>query len=184
MEEARRLYYVGMTRAMDRLFLCCAESHPFVDEVGSSVPEWVSMQAQMISLALDEEREARTELWEMQLDDVHLSFPAWKYGQTGTTAAIDALQTVSGELRLQPWGQRLRIYSNDVPVCTLSAKGGKKYKEFLDRGLQVEKIYHLASIHRSPSEQDLAGGWIDPERFPSWHVPLFQVIWRAKEGAV
>ncbi|WP_051822762.1 RecQ family ATP-dependent DNA helicase [Desulfonatronum thiodismutans] len=183
MEEARRLYYVGMTRARDRLFLCCAESHPFVDEIRSSVPEWVSVQESVISLTLDEERETRAELWEMQLDDVHLSFPALKSGHPGTRSAIDALETASSELLFKPRGKGVQITSDGIPVCVLSAKGSKEYRAYLNRGLKVEKTYHLASIHRKPSEQDMVGGWIDPERFPFWHVPLFQVIWRAEEGA-
>ncbi len=182
MEEARRLYYVGMTRARDRLFLCCAGRHPFVEEVESAVPEWVAVQEPPISLTPDEEREIRAELWEMQLDDIHLSFPAARTGHPGTKAAIDALQTAPGELKFMPWGKGLRITSNGIPICALSDKGNRKYCAYLNRGLRVKKIYHLASIHRRPSEQDLAGGWIDPVRFPSWHVALFQVVWEAEEG--
>ncbi|TVQ99466.1 MAG: RecQ family ATP-dependent DNA helicase [Desulfovibrionales bacterium] len=182
MEEARRLYYVGMTRAKDRLFLCCSGRHPFVEEVESAAPEWVTVREPAISLTPDEERETWAELWEMQLDDVHLSFPASRAGHPGTKAAIDALQTASGELKFKPCGKGFQITSNGIPVSALSAKGNRKYRQFQDHGLRVEKIYHLASIHRTPSEQDLAGGWIDPERYPFWHVPLFQVVWEAVEG--
>ncbi|WP_052812682.1 RecQ family ATP-dependent DNA helicase [Desulfonatronum thioautotrophicum] len=182
MEEARRLYYVGMTRARDRLFLCCAGSHPFVEEVRSAAPEWVAVREPAISLTSDEERETRAELWEMQLDDVILSYPASKTGHSGTTAAIDTLQTAPGELRFTPWGKGFQVTSNGIPVCALSAKGCEKYTKLLGKGLKVEKIVHLASIHRCPSEQDLAGSWIDPERFPFWHVPLFQVVWEAVEN--
>ncbi|PTN37164.1 hypothetical protein C6366_07170 [Desulfonatronum sp. SC1] len=47
-----------------------------------------------------------------------------------------------------------------------------------DRGLSVKRIVHLGSFHRTPSGQDLAGDWIDQENFPSWYVPLFQVVWK------
>jgi len=180
MEEARRLYYVGMTRARDRLFLCCAGQHPFVEEVRSAAPEWVAVQEPDIPLRADEEVETRAELWEMQPDDAVLSYPAAQNGHPGTTAAIDALQTASSQLRFKPWGKQLRITSDDVPVCALSAKGLKKYKAYLNRGLSVKRIVHLASLHRTPSEQDLAGNWIDPQRFPYWHVPFFQVVWETE----
>ncbi|HDQ39912.1 MAG TPA: RecQ family ATP-dependent DNA helicase [Desulfonatronum sp.] len=181
MEEARRLYYVGMTRAKDRLFLCCSGSHPFVDEVANAAPDWVDVQKPATSLSPDEERESRAELWEMQPDDVILSYPASKNGHTGIATAIDALETVSSELKFRPWGKRFQIISDDVPVCALSAKGCKEYRKRLDRGLNVAQVVHLASLHRTPSEQDLAGDWIDPARFSSWHVPLFQVVWEAED---
>ncbi|SDB60630.1 ATP-dependent DNA helicase RecQ [Desulfonatronum thiosulfatophilum] len=181
MEEARRLYYVGMTRARDRLFLCCAGRHPFVEEVRNAAPEWASMQEPVITLTPDEERETRAELWEMQLDEIHLSFPASKTGHPGTPTAIEALQTESGELMFKSGGKGFQVISNGIPVCALSAMGCRKYKTFQDRGLRVELIVHLASIHRTPSEQDQTGGWVDPERFPFWHVPLFQVIWKNEE---
>jgi ATP-dependent DNA helicase RecQ len=118
----------------------------------------------------------------MQPDDAVLSYPAAQNSHPATTAAIDALQTASSQLRFKPWGRQLLITSDNVPVCALSAKGLKKYNAYLNRSLSVERIVHLASFHRTPSEQDLAGNWIDPKKFPSWHVPLFQVIWEAEGG--
>ncbi|MFP4516551.1 MAG: RecQ family ATP-dependent DNA helicase [Desulfovibrionales bacterium] len=180
-EEERRLYYVGMTRAKDRLHLCCNGDHPCVREAQTAGKEIIASQKYDASLLPDEERETRAKLWEMQPDDVVLSFPASKTGHPKTPAMIDTLETDAHGFEFQPRGDRHVITADQVPVCMLSAKGNGKYQEFLDQGLKVERILHLASLYRTPSEQDLTGDWIDPEKFPSWHVPLFQVVWEADQ---
>jgi ATP-dependent DNA helicase RecQ len=160
MEDERRLYYVGMTRAKDRLFLCSNGSHPFVGEVCKSASDCVSVHEASIGLSPEEERETRAELWEMKPDDVILSYPASKNGHQVQQQPSNALQTDSGSFDFKPWGERFLITSGDVPVCALSAKGASEYKKFQDRGLRVEKIVHLASLYRTrPSRIRQAIGW-------------------------
>ncbi len=181
-EEERRVYYVGMTRAKDRLHLCCINEHPFAREAQSAGKEIISFQNCTSPLSPEEERETKARLWEMQPDDVVLSFPAAKTGHPQTTAMINSLETDSHQFEFQPRGDRYLITADQVPVCMLSAKGNGRYQGFLDQGLRVELILHLASLYRTPSEQDLAGGWVDHNRFPSWHVPLFQLVLEKSVG--
>ena len=180
-EEERRLYYVGMTRAKDRLILCAQQAHPFISEIAGSGTEKMSIQHVAHQISPEEDRDMRSKLWEMGADEVILSFPAGKSAHRRTLEHIHMLrQDCPITLEFQD-GERVRILANSVPVCQLSAKGRETYARYQAQGMTVSKIIHLASLHRTPSEQDLASGWVDATHYACWQVPLFQVVWESKD---
>ena len=180
-EEERRLYYVGMTRAKDRLILCAQQAHPFISEIAGSGTEKMSIQHVAHQISPEEDRDMRSKLWEMGADEVILSFPAGKSAHRRTLEHIHMLrQDCPMTLEFQD-GERVRILANSVPVCQLSAKGRETYARYQAQGMVVSKIIHLASLHRTPSEQDLASGWVDATHCACWQVPLFQVVWESKD---
>jgi len=177
-EEERRLYYVGMTRARDRLIVCAPQAHPFTSEITGNSANKMTIQQVAIQISPEEERDMRSKLWEMGADDVILSFPAGRSAHVRTLEHIEMLRHVSAvNLEFQD-GERIRILANSVPVCQLSAKGRETYARYQAQGMAVSRIFHLASLHRTPSEQDLASGWVDIERCACWHVPIFQIVWK------
>lgn len=176
-EEERRLYYVGMTRTKDRLIVCMPRSHPYISEFVENGMDKLTIQHVAPQISPEEDRDIRSKLWEMGADDVILSFPAGKAAHARTLEHIEMLHHECAlNLELQD-GERIRILANSVPVCQLSAKGRETYARYQAQGLAVSRIIHLASLHRVPSEQDLASGWVDVERHTSWQVPLFQIVW-------
>ncbi len=176
-EEERRLLYVGMTRARDQLALCIAEGHPFRSGIENGAAAAIRIERAQHALGVEEERDAASELWEMGPSEVHLSFPGGKFAHPRTLECIDALGAKPISLEFGNTRDRIQILAADVPVCQLSAKGREKYRQYVARGLRCIQILHVASLHRVPSEQDLASGWVDPATRSFWHVPLFQVIW-------
>jgi ATP-dependent DNA helicase RecQ len=176
-EEERRLFYVGMTRAKDSLIICMPKTHPFLPEITENSADAVTVRHVSPRISSEEERDMRSRLWEMGADDVILSFPAGRSAHARTLEHIEMLRqerTVNLELHE---GERICILANSVPVCQLSAKGRETYARYRAQGMAASRLIHLASLHRTPSEQDLASGWVDAQRCASWHVPLFQVIW-------
>lgn len=111
-------------------------------------------------------------------DDVVLSYPVFRNVDQRTRAGIDALHAEgSARLEFRSTGDKVCILADGIPVCQLSVKGRTKYQDFVAKGLSPASIRYLLSLHRTPSEQDLASGWIDAREAPCWHVPLFQVVW-------
>lgn len=177
-EEERRLYYVGMTRARDSLILCAPPVHPFVSEISADMRCEMIIEKVDVRLDAEEKRDARSMLWEMAPDDINLSYPAGKSAHPSTLAGIEGLGAdPCPALEFADSGERTRILADSVPVCQLSSKGRETFLRYKSKGMIPARIIHLASLHRTPSEQDLTSGWVDPKRFPSWHVPLFQVVW-------
>ncbi|GAB6112588.1 RecQ family ATP-dependent DNA helicase [Desulfomicrobium salsuginis] len=176
-EEERRLCYVGMTRARDRLVVCAPWTHPFLHEIAGNGADTVTVRHVAPRISPEEDRDLRSGLWEMGADDVILSYPAGKSAHARTLEHIEMLRTECAvNLEIQD-GERVRILANSVPVCQLSAKGRETYARHRAQGMTASRIIHLASLHRTPSEQDVTSGWVDVERCSSWHVPLFQVVW-------
>ncbi|RQD78499.1 RecQ family ATP-dependent DNA helicase [Desulfonatronospira sp. MSAO_Bac3] len=174
-EEERRLYYVGMTRARDRLVLCCGPDHPFAPEILAAGPEAVSRISCDIALTPVEQNLAREELWEMSPEHVILSYPAWDNIHGETTAAIDALQDNPGkEFTFLPWANRYLVCTAGVPVTALSDRGSRIYENYLSRGFRVKQVIFLAALHRKASQEDQT---LKELRCSSWYVPLFQVVW-------
>jgi ATP-dependent DNA helicase RecQ len=179
LKEERRLYYVAMTRARDRLE-CFHDPKPhcFIREILGNGAERVTLSKMLPSLDAEEGRLCTGRLWEMEPDDMVLSFPAYRNGHPRTMETIDRMGRGESTVRYdyEPCGQRFRITANGIPVALLSNKGARRLSGYLDNGYGVERIVFLAQIRRTPSEFDLAEARVDAEHHPYWHVPLFQVI--------
>jgi ATP-dependent DNA helicase RecQ len=91
-EEERRLCYVGMTRARDRLILCMPQSHPFLPEIAGNGSDTVTVGHVAPRISPEEDRDLRSRLWEMGADDVILSFPAGRSAHARTLEHIALLR--------------------------------------------------------------------------------------------
>ena len=177
-DDERRLFYVGMTRARDRLILCHPPGHQLAAELAPGQGDSIVREQASCPLSPDDEQDARSRLWEMGPDDVVLSYPVFRNVDQRTRAGIDALHAEgSARLEFRTTGDKVCILTDGIPVCQLSVKGRTKYQDFVAKGLSPASIRYLLSLHRTPSEQDLASGWFDAREAPCWHVPLFQVVW-------
>ena len=185
LEEERRLYYVGMTRAKDMLECVYGPAeHVFIPAIASVGPEYVCREDVSVQLDAGEVRTCTGQLWEMEPDDLVLSFPAFRDADPRTGPMIDRLagSGTCPALACKPWGKGFCITADNVPVALFSRKGAGIVRKYRDQGYVVERIIPLAQIRRTPSETDLAGDKVDTDRFHLWHVPLFQIVMERGAG--
>jgi len=185
LEEERRLYYVGMTRAKDMLECVYGPAeHVFIPAIASVGPEYVCREDVSVQLDAGEVRTCTGQLWEMEPDDLVLSFPAFRDVDPRTGPMIDRLagSGTCPALACKPWGKGFCITADNVPVALFSRKGAGIVRKYRDQGYVVERIIPLAQIRRTPSETDLAGDKVDTDRFHLWHVPLFQIVMERGAG--
>ena len=185
LEEERRLYYVGMTRAKDRLECVCGpREHLFIPEILSAGPEYVTREDVVVGLDPGEMRACTHRLWEMEPDDLVLSFPAFKDVSSRTMSMIDSLgrSPTRQKFAVKVRGSGFMIVADTVPVALLSRKGAGIFRTYLDQGYTVAGIILLAQILRTPSESDLAGDTVDTDLFSFWYVPLFQMVMGREQG--
>lgn len=174
LEEERRLYYVAMTRAKERLYCLTRDDgwNPFAAEIKKD--EQVALQRSNPELTPDEELACRTELWELGLSDLVISFPAYPSVMHQAQAALCRMEPGDWqELDILEQGESLFITCRQKPVARLSARGKEIYRHKLSQGYRVQRVIFLASVLRHKQDQDRASAL---EAVDSWYTGLFQIL--------
>ncbi|MEM9598400.1 MAG: 3'-5' exonuclease, partial [Acidobacteriota bacterium] len=175
LEEERRLYYVGMTRARETLWLGSGVGGPNVHAQLVVDPSPRSRDGVLVeeapAAAVSPEM-LRRRFGILGLRDIFLSWPA--RGGEGCLRALGALRYGSA-LELRRDGSRgLLVDGSGVAVARLSGKGWERWGPRLDRILGIRVV----AMVRWRAEDDS-----DPERraaltLERWEVPVAEVVWR------
>ncbi|MCF8107344.1 MAG: ATP-binding domain-containing protein, partial [Desulfohalobiaceae bacterium] len=180
LEEERRLYYVALTRARDRL-ICLSRKdgwNPFVDELQADGQ--VRVRQENPELSPEESRACRTELWELGLSDLVISFPAYPSVLEQAQAALTEMEPGdSRDLTILEQGENLFITYKGKPIARFSARGKQDYQQRMARGLRVERVIFLAAIHRQRQEPESENSL---EAAASWYTGLFQLLLQTQTG--
>jgi ATP-dependent DNA helicase RecQ len=168
-EEERRLFYVGMTRARQTLSLLCRDDspHPRVTEVAGHLlrrrpalplaPPGIDRQVALIGL-----------------EDLFLDWAGRKPAGVHVHAALRALSP--GAPLTLAWPERGRGELRDAsgtPVACLSAKGDALWRP---RAPAINKITLHAVITRLSTDSD--ENWRGQHRCEAWEIPVAEVWWR------
>ena len=176
-EDERRLYYVAMTRAMQRLYCLHhqQEAHPFIREIVANGSQYVNTRQVQPPITPEDQQALNTLLWELELADVVISFPAYRNVVEHAQPLLNRLEPgTSAGFRLNDRGKTPVITWNHRPIARLSAKGVKYYTEQRARGYTVEKILFLAAIRwdsRTAPEE-----YQQLQDLESWYTGLFQIV--------
>ncbi|HKK33012.1 MAG TPA: RecQ family ATP-dependent DNA helicase [Desulfomicrobiaceae bacterium] len=182
-EEERRLYYVAMTRAKDRL-VCFAPDgrpHPFFKEIAEGPESGRTSDVIIESLSDAERKRVNMTIWEMGLSDVAISFPAWRGRGRAALPLIQNMEPGQRQtLQVRENRDTVEVTTGGKVVCRLSARGVRNFREYIRQGYTVEKVIFLANIHRRRSEDD---AYAARETISAWDVPLFQILFRKNAPA-
>ena len=180
-EDERRLYYVAMTRAMQQLYCLHHQQalHPFIKEIATSGGQYISSKHVHLTVTPEDHHAFNTLLWELELSDVVISFPAYKAVINHAQPLLSRIEPGTSEgLELNDKGKFPLITWNQHPIARLSAKGAQYYAEQRAQGYEVEKILFLASIcwdGKSEAEEYKRLRDVD-----TWYTGLFQMILNRK----
>ncbi|SOB59979.1 DNA helicase [Pseudodesulfovibrio profundus] len=171
-EEERRLYYVGMTRAKDKLYCLSSQDNPnpFLADVERLHPS----TRRRFALSPKEHEAYQTQYWDMSLGDVIISFPGYLSSADRIQAALAQMEPGYSEgLSLVMQGDRHVITfagpTHFGPLARLSLSGEKVLQEYLSKGLEAQKVTYMASQHWNRDESDTSTS------LDSWFVGLFRV---------
>jgi len=176
LEDERRLYYVAMTRAMHRLFCLHNDTtdNPFIDEItdcGQAVRKIVKPV-----ITEDDKNSLNTLIWELELTDIIISFPAWKKIKKKSQIILAGLEPGnSSGLFIKEHDHNYTIYCRTFPIARLSAKGAARYRKLLSEGMTTEKIIFLASIRWSEEMESDKQETSDKNR-GRWFTGLYQIV--------
>ncbi len=174
LEEERRLYYVALTRARERIICLDREDawNPFLEELCRDGR--LSIRRGDPELSPEEARACQTELWELGLADLVISFPAYPQVIHQAQASLQAMQPgESKDLALLEQGEQLFITFQAKPIARFSARGRQAYQQKMAAGLRVERVLFLAAIFRQRQE---GSGEKGLEAAESWYTGLFQLL--------
>ncbi|MFW6055108.1 MAG: ATP-dependent helicase, partial [Thermodesulfobacteriota bacterium] len=179
LEEERRLFYVAMTRAKDRL-ICLDRAdgqNPFIEELNQEAQ--IDIRFEQPELSAEEARACRTELWELGLSDLVISFPAYPAVIDQAQAALTEMEPGdSRDLAVLEQGENLFITCMAKPIARFSVKGKQTYQQKKARGFRVERVVFLAAILRQRQESN---GENSQEATASWYTGLFQILLNSQE---
>jgi len=171
-EEERRLYYVGMTRAKDKLYCLSSQDNPnpFLADVEKLHPP----TTRRFALSPKEHEAYQTQYWDMSLSDVVISFP-------GYLSSTDRIQAVLAQME-PGFANGLSLGTQDDrhvitfsgpthsgPLARLSSSGEKVLQEYFDKDLDAKKVTYMASQHWNRDESDTSTS------LDSWFVGLFRI---------
>lgn len=176
LEDERRLYYVAMTRAMQRLFCLYNDEtdNPFINEITDCGQ--VTRKTVKPVITEDDKNSLNTLIWELELTDIIISFPAWKKIKKKSQIILAGLEPGnSSGLFIKEHDHNYTIYCRTFPIARLSAKGAARYGKLLSEGMTTEKIIFLASIKWS-EEMESDNQETASENRGRWFTGLYQIV--------
>lgn len=183
-EDERRLFYVAMTRAMNRLCFLHHEKmhHPFIADLSDCEKKYIRYETATPEINAADIRAFNSILWDLELKDVVISFPAYKGVYQKAQPILEQLEPGhSGGLALRKTGTRFNFFYDRHPIARLSAQAADYYSEKISQGYVAEKIIFLASIKRHADQEQQSFNSI--EMLESWYTGLFQIILIKNEKA-
>ena len=166
-----------MTRAMKRLYCLYHKQafHPFVADIASCSQQFVSSEKRVTDVTPEDIHAYNTILWELELSDVIISFPAYKGIINNSQAILTRLKPGESEgLRLKKQGKHYTIFCHQYPIARLSARGANYYVAQLSQGYVVDELLFLASIKWDGRER--AEEFSHLTEIDTWYTGLYQVI--------
>ena len=149
-------------------------------EIAASGGQYVSVKHVQPAITLEDQHAFNTMLWELELSDVVISFPAYRAVIKHAQPLLNRIEPGASEgFGLNDRGKFPIITWNQHPIARLSAKGAKYYAEQRAQGFAVEKILFLASIcwdGKAEAEEYKRLREVD-----TWYTGLFQIILDRKE---
>jgi ATP-dependent DNA helicase RecQ len=177
-EEERRLFYVGMTRAKERLFLCCLDnsSNPHIPSLKGNnfIFERTVKAAKIKGFSND------VTVSTLGLSEIYLSYPAlFPEGHEIHTwlAGLEAGEKV----RLKEQTDRVCIFNDsNQMVASLSRTGAALWRHHLQNILSARV---LGVIRRYPQENE--ANEYQQVQVESWELPIVEILHRKfKSGSV
>ncbi len=176
-EDERRLYYVAMTRAMKRLYCLYHEKniHQFIEDLKSCDEKYIEHESIYPKIDQDDINAVNSILWNLELQDVVISFPAYKNVYKKVQQRLSNMEPGnSRELSINKIGKHYNVCYKKHPVARLSNKGSEEFNQRISEGYKIDKIIFLASIKRTKdSENDTVN---DYAVLNTWYTGLFQII--------
>ncbi|MGE3881130.1 MAG: RecQ family ATP-dependent DNA helicase [Planctomycetota bacterium] len=164
LEETRRLFYVGMTRAKSRLSIltCTARPLPLLLDLPAAVIERVDLP--------DAARQTDEPRYEsLSLEDIDLGWTARKGDHVAIERAIDRLNAGSDLRVIEQKDQVLLADARGSRVGALSKKGRELLAGMPGRTVRATC---LAILRRTRAESEAAGYPLPPGAPDFWHVVL------------
>jgi ATP-dependent DNA helicase RecQ len=176
-EDERRLFYVAMTRAKERLFLLYNEKsvHPFISDLSDCNEKYIKHENFDIEIKETDINAYNSILWDLELKDVVISFPAYNNVYKKAQPILQSLEPgISTGITLKQNGNKFTFFYKNYPIAKFSAQGAMYYNEKLSQGYDIEKITYLASIRWwADEDQDQKQS---VEILKSWYTGLFQIV--------
>lgn len=176
-EEERRLYYVAMTRAMQQLYCVHHQQaeHPFIADILPCGQQFLETVDKRPAITPQDARAFHTHLWELELADVILSFPARRDIAPRAQPILSTLEPgQSAGLTIRQRGAQYWIMQEQTPLGKLSAEGVKTYTKLLSQGYAVDRILFLAAIKRDGKQE--AEKYQRLRDIDTWYTGLYQMI--------
>jgi ATP-dependent DNA helicase RecQ len=169
LEEVRRTFYVGMTRARKTLVICDRQDLPRSQSASLN-------NSSILAREFEQETKIKHGDWvnyeTLGLEDIHLGFPGNFPPQATIHAALGRLKP-GDNLSMRPVeGKGIGLFDDhNVCVARLSHKGESVWESRLTA---IRKIQVLAMVHRG-AEQDPEPCRRERYSVTDWEVPIIEV---------
>lgn len=166
-EEERRLYYVGMTRARDRLLVFRRGDcrNPFI-------PAFASLSA-LSSLRAEAPRDFRTYDF-LGMADLWLGWAGLQPEKSPANRALSELRCGEG-VRLVAEGARVAVFTaGGVKVAMLSRKASEKWRALLPR-VKEARVAAVLLRGRKDEDEGESGVAAPPGAPDQWRFPVMEV---------
>ncbi len=170
MEEERRLFYVGMTRAETRLFLMGVQKEnphlPFLEpspfcRVQTAPEKKLKGYSPGITIST------------IGMEDIFLSYPGFFHGDHPLHRHLTALEP-GQRVRLEKGKNRLAIKDGaGVTIAQLSSRGSAHWEPLLPHILSAQVI---AMVHRTPEDGQTTPAPAAPPKVDSWEIPIVEIL--------
>ncbi len=176
-EEERRLFYVGMTRARENLYICRFENsdNPHADALENSAfvrtINWPESRLDGFSRNLT--------ISILGMEDLYLSYPGQFPDSHEIHARLSELKT-GDRVRLRQGAGRIYIKSvpDNITIGALSKKSSEKWRKNLDL---IVTARVLGIVRRTGQEE--TGGNISRLKCDAWELPVLEILHKTGPGA-